>query len=388
MEPSRIKDPGLAAQYERGEVAWLRYISPITEHYAAQVTQRDYHGKRMAYWGHITPQNALILVALHNAGVDLAVGACNVDSTDDVAAAYVASLGVHVYGWQGMSQSEYEENKAIVRAFDADYLCDMGGELCVAYLDRKPPVIGALEATTSGLNLLKKHDLPFPVFDWNSIPLKDLLENRFHVGDTVWPVFGHVTGMGLTGKRVLVIGFGPVGKGIAARARSMGAVTHVADLDPVRLLEARHYGHETVSVKEGMARCHVVVTATGAEGVLGPDELVRARPGAILFNAGHTNREIDIGWLYRQPGRRIKAHIERFDLAGTHVFLLVKGSLLNLASGTGIHGVDMFDQYTAVMLLGMAWMFDGIPDHIQPGLQLYPAHLEREIAELAVRLHR
>ena len=117
------------------------------------------------------------------------------------------------------------------------------------------------------------------------------------------------------------------------------------------------------------------------------EHLGQVRPGAILFNAGHSNREIDIDWLYHQPHQRLKAHIERFDIGETHLFLLAKGSLLNLAAGAGPHGVDMFDHYTAVMLLGIAWMFDGIPDDISPGLQLYPAHLEREIAELSVRIH-
>jgi adenosylhomocysteinase len=111
------------------------------------------------------------------------------------------------------------------------------------------------------------------------------------------------------------------------------------------------------------------------------------RPGAILFNAGHSNREIDIDWLYGQPCKRMKAHIERFDLGKTHLFLLAKGSLLNLASGIAPNGIDMFDHYTAVMLLGITWMFDGIPEHIKPGLQLYPAHLEQEIARLSVEIH-
>jgi len=388
MDPSRIKNPDLAAQIDEGLLAWLRTISPITEHYARQIAQRDYRGKRLAYWGHITLQNATIMMpALKQAGAEIVMGACNVDSTDDAAAAFVVSKGITVYGWQGMSQSEYQENMALVRSFEADYLCDMGGELSVAYLDKAPPVKGALEATTSGLNLLKEHRLPFPVFDWNSIPLKDRLENRFHVGDGIWPAFGHVTGLGLFGRRVLVVGYGPVGKGIAERARDLGAIAHVADLDPVRLIEARHHGCEAVSLDEGLARCQIIVTATGVERVLGKEHLGRVRPGAILFNAGHSNREIDIDWLYQQPHQRMKAHIERFDVGETHLFLLAKGSLLNLAAGAGPHGVDMFDHYTAVMLLGIAWMFDGIPEDIQPGLQLYPAHLERKIAELSVKIH-
>jgi adenosylhomocysteinase len=385
MEPSRIKNPELAAQFDEGQLAWYQYVTPITDHYARQIAQRDYRGKRLAYWGHITRQITMLL-ALKQAGAEIVIGACNVDSTDDVAAAYAVSKGISVFGWQGMSQSEYQENLAIVRGFDADYLCDMGGELCVAYLDKTPPVKGALEATMSGLHRLKKHRLPFPVFDWNSIPLKDL-HNRFHVGDSAWPAFSHVTGMSLFGRHVLILGCGPVGKGIAERARDLGAIVHVTDLDPVRLLEARHLGCDTVSLDEGIGRCQIIVTATGVEGVMSEEHLRQVKPGTILFNAGHSNREIDIDWLYQHPHQRMKAHIERFDIGKTHLYLLAQGSLLNLATGAGPYSSDQFDHYTAVMLLGIAWMFDGIPDNISSGLQLYPAHLEREIAELSVKIH-
>lgn len=387
METSRIKNPDLAAQIDEGLLAWHRQITPITEHYARLIAQRDYRGKRVAYWGHILSQNTISMTsALKQSGAEIVLGACNVDSTDDVVAAYLVSKGIRVYGWQGMSQADYEENLAIVRSFDADYLCDMGGELCVAYLDKRPPVKGALEATMSGLHLLKKHKLPFPVFDWNNIPLKDL-HNRFHVGDSIWPTFSHVTGMGLFGRRVLVVGHGPVGKGIAERARDLGAIVYVADLEPVRLLEARHLGCETVSLDEGLARCRIIVTATAVEGVLREEHLRQVKPGTILFNAGHSNREIDIDWLYQQPHRRMKAHIERFDIGKTYLFLLAQGSLLNVAAGAGMYGIDQFDHYAAVMLLGIAWMFDGIPEDMVPGLQRYPAHLEREIAELSVSIH-
>jgi adenosylhomocysteinase len=207
------------------------------------------------------------------------------------------------------------------------------------------------------------------------------------VGDHIWPAFSYVTGMSLFGVRVLVIGFGPVGKGIAERARNLGAIPYVADLDPVRLIEARHHGCETVSLEEGLARCPIVVTATGVDGVLSGEHMRQVRPGAVLFNAGHSNREIDIDWLYQQPHRRMKAHIERFDLPETHLYLLAQGSLLNLAVDTGLYGTDLWDHYTAVMLRGIMWMFDGIPDDIKPGLQIYPAHLEREIAERSMKIH-
>jgi adenosylhomocysteinase len=387
MVTSRIKNVDLADQMDEGQLAWYRYVTPITEHYVRQIAQRDYRGKRLAYWGHITrPNTVAMMLALKQAGAEIVIGACNVDSTDDVAAAYAVSKGISVYGWQGMSQADYQVNLAIVRSFEADYLCDMGGELCEAYLDKNPPVMGALEATTSGLHRLKNHRLSFPVFDWNSIPLKDL-HNRFHVGDTVWPAFNQVTGMSLYGRRVLVVGCGPVGKGIAERAHDMGAIVQVTDLDPVRLLEARHLGCEPVSLEEGIKHCNIIVTATGIEGVLRADHLYQVKPGTILFNAGHSNREIDIDWLFQQPHRRMKAHIERYEIENTYLFLLAQGSLLNLATGAGPFGMDQFDHYTAVMLLGITWMFDGIPDDIKPGLQRYPAHLEREIAEMSVRIY-
>jgi adenosylhomocysteinase len=386
MTLSRIKDPGLAAQIEDAELEWLRHITPITEHYCHEISQRDYRGKRLACWMHIRFNNLPMMLALAESGAEIVLGACNVDSTDDAAAAYMAERGITVYAWRGMTRADYDQHMELVRAFDADYLCDMGGELSVAYLDRDPPVKGALEATTSGLNALREHVIPFPVFNWNSIPLKDRLENRFHVGNEVWPVFTEVTWMNLFRRSVLVVGFGPVGKGIAERARDLGAIVCVADLDAVRLIEAQHYGCAPVSLEAGLARCQIVVTATGRERVLREEHLRQARPGAIFFNAGHSNREIDIDWLYRQPHQRVRPHVEQFDLNGKQIFLLAKGSLLNLAATTGSAGADLFDLFTAVMLRGISWMFDGGAEGAPPGVQLYPSELEQEIARLSVRL--
>lgn len=387
MRSSRIKDAGLAAQIKESEMAWLRMVSPITDYYCQEISKRDYSGKRLACWMHITFNTPAMIQALVDSGAEIVYGACNVDSTDDAVAAYLAKIGVTVYGWQGMNQADYDNNLRLAREFDADYLCDMGGELSVAYRDRAKPVVGGLEATKSGLNVLKDHEIPFPIFDWNSIAIKDRLENRVYVGNEVWPVFTHVTWMNLFGRSVLVIGYGPVGKGIAERARALGADVFVVDRDPVRSIEARHFGCKPVSLVEGLARCQIVVTATGAEGVVGPEELARARPGAIFFNAGHTNREIDVEWLNEQPHQRMKEHIERFDLEGNHIFLLAKGSLLNLAGGAAATGTDLFDLYTAVMLRGICWLFDGGAGGSLPGVQPYPTELEQEIGRLSLKLH-
>jgi adenosylhomocysteinase len=387
MVSSRIKDPELVAKIDEGQLAWQRYITPLTEHYCQQIVKKDYNGKRLAYWGHIGYDLIPMLLALKQAGAKIATGACNLDSTDDTVAAYLVSKGVRVYGWSGMSQSEYKENLRLIRNFEADYLCDMGGEMIVEYLDKTPPVKGALEGTTSGLHQLRQHYLSFPIFDWNSIPLKENLENRFHVGEGVWSAFCQVTGLGLFGRRVLLIGYGPVGKGIAERARNLGAIVYVTELNPMRLIEARFHGCETISLEKGLACCDIIVTATGVEGVLRQDQLSQIKTGAILFNAGHSSYEVDINWLYSQLHQRMKAHIEQFEVGNTTFFLLAKGNLLNLATGAGPHGIDTSDHYFAIMLAGIAWMFDGIPYDIQPGLLPYPAHLEQEIALLSSRIY-
>ena len=132
MVASRIEDPNLAAQIDEGELAWNRYITPITEHYGRQIAQRDYQDKRLAYWGHITFQNIIsMMLPLKQAGAEIAVGACNLDSTNDVVAAYAVSKGIHVYGRQGMRDAEYRENLALVRGFEAEYLETMAPLLSV-----------------------------------------------------------------------------------------------------------------------------------------------------------------------------------------------------------------------------------------------------------------
>jgi len=278
--------------------------------------------------------------------------------------------------------TEHQQNLGELANGQADVLCDMGGELTAAFAGKNAQLIGGLEATTTGIHRLDGVDLPFPVFNWNNIALKDRLHNRYHVGDSTWPVFTEITGMGLYGRSVLVIGFGPVGQGVAERARAMGAIVFVVDPDPVRQLEAQHFGCQPITLEEGLSRCNVIVTATGRDGVVGTNALRQMRDGAILFNVGHGNREYDIDFLNKHPHVTMRPHIERYELDGRCVYLLNRGSLLNLASGTGGHGTDLFDPFSAVMLRGIGWLLDGGADDYAPGLHDYPQVLEREIAEL------
>jgi adenosylhomocysteinase len=381
---SAIKNLALASEMDLGLLAWHRHITPVTEHYCRIAEQSNHKDKRVVYWGHITFNVVPMLLALQASGTEVIVGACNTESTNDVVAAYLVSQNIPVFGWQGMTEAERVGHLQRMLEFNAEYLCDTGGELCVTYANKN--VKGALEATTSGIHLLQQHELNFPVFEWNTIALKDKFENRFHVGDGIWTAFNIVTGLGLFGKHVLVIGYGSVGKGIAERARTLGAIVHVADLDPIRLLESRHHGCNAVTLEEGLQQAQIIVTATGVEKVLHEEHFRQLKNGAMLLNAGHSGLELDTPWLYQQPFETMTNHIDRFTLDGKTFYLLTKGNLLNLAAGVGPQATELFDAYTAIMLRGLLWLMDGLPEDTPTKLQPYPAQLEKEIAELLLHL--
>lgn len=368
-------------------LAWLRHTHPVSERFGRLVRATDLSGKAINCWMHLLPDTILTLMPFVEAGAKVRVGACNPDSTNDRVVAHLRENGVEVFPSRGASADAYQAALARFAAEPADAICDMGGELIEATLRGGHTVSGALEATTTGLHRLDGLPLSFPVFDWNSIRLKDALHNRYHVGDETWPAFSAITGITLFGRSVLVIGFGPVGRGVAERARNLGAVVQVAERDPVRALEAQHFGCQVVTLERGLSQCAIVVTATGLDGILGEQNLAHAQPGAVLFNVGHSNREIDVPWLDVHPRTAMNAHIERFDLSHGPIYLLNRGSMVNLAYDGGFAASDAFDPFSAVMLAGLHWILTGGPAAIGPGLHPFPADLEREVA-LETARHR
>jgi len=379
---TRIQDIALASDVSEQELAWLTVIRPVTTHYSQMVASRDFSGRTILFWSHVLSDSMLVVPPLLEAGARVRMGACNPDSTDDRAAAWLAEKGAEVFARSAMPAAEYRDNLRELVTGPADVLCDMGGELTEAKANTGATPMGGLEATTTGLHRLRGVDLSFPVFNWNNIELKNRLHNRYHVGDSAWPVFTEITGMGLFGRTVLVIGFGPVGQGMAERARAMGAIVSIVDPDPVRRLEAQHLGCQPVALQDGLNRCSIVVTATGRSGIVGAEALSGTRDGAIIFNVGHGNREVDVDWLDQHPCTAMQNHIDRYQLQDRCVYLLNRGSLLNLASGTAGHGADLFDPFSAIMLRGIDWILQGGADGCPPGLHDFPLELEQEVAEL------
>jgi len=218
------------------------------------------------------------------------------------------------------------------------------------------------------------------VLDWNGIALKELIHNRHHVGVETWPAFSAITGLALFGREVVVVGFGPVGQGVAARARDLGAVVTVVDLDPVRLVQARHDGCRVAELADALRTASVIVTATGFDGVLAEQQLSQIADGAILVNVGHSDREIDVDWLNRHPSTSVRRHLDRYELDGRRVYLLNRGSLVNLAPGLGIGAPQLFDPFAAIMLLGLEAILRGETSDLPDGVQRYPHRLEARVA--------
>jgi adenosylhomocysteinase len=382
---TRVRDHSLAERWAAGQGPWSRVSRPVVHRVGDRVSTLDLSGHRISCFQHVAADTPLVLLPLVHAGAQVSIAAVNPDSTDDAAAAELARHGVAVWAWSGMTAAERDEGLARLAAEPANAVSDMGGELILAS-SRSSDALprAALEATTSGIHLLTGVDVPFPVFDWNGIPLKDRIHNRHHVGIQAWPAISDITGLAPYGRTVLVVGFGPVGRGVAIQARTLGAIVSVAEVDPVKSLEALHHGLRVVPLDEGIRTCSIIVTATGREGVLGSDQLRATRSGAILANVGHSNREIDVDWLERHPRQGVRRHIDRYAIGDGDLYLLNRGSLVNLASGAGLGVDELFDPFAAIILLGLSWILEGGADGSEPGLQPYPASLEREIAELSL----
>lgn len=363
---------------------WLRFTHPVTAHFAAKVRGLDLSGKQLACWMHLLPDTILTLMPFVEAGVSVRVGACNPDSTNPLVVDYLERHGVEVFDGRREPRELYDETLRRFVSAPLDAICDMGGELIEAATLAGTCVGGALEATVTGLHRIRPLKLSFPVFDWDGIALKNAIHNRFHVGEETWPAFGSLTGLSLVGRRVLVIGFGPVGRGVAERARDLGALVTVAERDPVRQIEAMHYGCRVQPLTAALAEVDIVVTATGIDGVLGAAELVQCRDRAIVFNVGHSNREIDVDWLDQHERRTMKAHIERYAIGGQELFLLNRGSMINLAFKGGFATSDLFDPFSGVMVHGLMWLLTGGASQVPPGLHAYPGDLERDVATVAL----
>ena len=355
--------------YPSGEkkIEWVRRNMPLLNGIRADFEQeKPLKGLTVGLSVHLEAKTAYLCRVLQAGGANMIVTGCNPLSTqDDVAAALVHgcddSAPMHVYAVHGCTPEAYEANIDRVLAHRPDILIDDGGDLVSGIMDRHPElkdhVLGGCEETTTGVIRLKAMEragvLPFPMMDVNDADCKHLFDNRYGTGQSVFDGIDRTTNLIVAGKTCVVAGYGWCGKGVAMRAKGLGAHVIVTEVDPVKAIEAIMDGFAVMPMTEAVRVGDLFVTVTGDRDVITAEHFAAMKNGAILCNAGHFDVEVDVKWLRENAleCRDMKPNIEGFRLDKNRwVYALAQGRLVNLASGDG-HPAEIMDMSFAIQAL-------------------------------------
>ena len=347
-------------------LAWLRDFTPATRSAAAALPSLQ--SERLLVVCHLDLKMVPYFEALLAAGADVYAGAANPATTRDEVAEHLGSLGVVVPARKDDPPDRHAALLTAAIEAGPTLLSEMGADATAATSGRLGTVRGGLEATGTGLSRLRPLDLAYPVFDWDSVPIKQGLHNRHLVGLMAASTFLNVTGLSLYGKTVLVVGYGPVGRGAADAARHFGAAVEVCDPDPAARLAAAYLGFPTPTLEEGLPRADVILTATGRDGAVPAEVLSLCKSGAFLANLGHTAGELPVGELRQHVVNEPRPYVERCEVGVKVLFLLAGGAMFNLAAGPG-DPYDTFDLVTTLMLEATGFLATegvGYPPGIHP----------------------
>jgi adenosylhomocysteinase len=311
--------------------------------------------------------------ALLARGAQLFLTTCNPQTVRLEVVNWLVKNGARAEAWYGMPPAA--SVAALQRALDwqPTHLCEMGAELTAAWHQRIPTPTGvqaSLEGTGSGISRVQSLRLSYPVFNCDNLPIKEGIHNRHMVGLTTWQAFFERTRLSLHEKHVLVIGFGPVGRGVADTARAFGGLVWIAERDQARALEAAYAGWEVKSLDEALPLADLIVTATGAKGVLAAQHFAQLSDGAFLLNVGHHADEIELAALRAYPHQEVLPFIEAFQISDRKVYLFAGGSMANLTAGKG-DSLNSFDLTAAVLAAGIGHIVQAGAT-AKPGVHLLP----------------
>jgi adenosylhomocysteinase len=363
------EDPGL-------ELEWLREFTPATR--AAAASLPSLSGERLLAVCHLDIKMVPYFEALVAAGAEVWACAANPATTRDAVAEHLDTIGVRAPARFADPPERHAAHLRAAISAGPTLLSEMGADATAATGGSLEGVRGGLEATGTGIGRLSGLDLAYPVFNWDEVPIKQGLHNRHLVGLMAANTFLNVTGLSLYGKTVLVVGYGPVGRGAADAARNFGAVVEVCDTDPAARLAAAHLGFATTAdLEEALPRADVLITATGRDGAVPFEALARCKSGAFLANLGHTSGELPAAGLSDHVVGSPRPHVERCEVEGRTLYLLAGGAMFNLAAGPG-DPYDTFDLVTALMLEATAFLATEGVDY-PPGVHLLPKNVQDRV---------
>ena len=323
-------------------------------------------GARIAGCLHMTIQTAVLIETLVELGAEVTWSSCNIFSTQDHAAAAIAKAGVSVYAWKGMNEEEFdwcieqtlffgEEKKPL------NMILDDGGDLTNMVLDRYPELVsgikGLSEETTTGVHRLyermKNNKLPLPAINVNDSVTKSKFDNKYGCKESAVDAIRRATDLMLAGKRVVVAGYGDVGKGTVASFSGAGAIVTVCEIDPICALQAAMDGYEVKKMINVIENADIVVTATGNKDILRAEHFKKMKDKVIVCNIGHFDNEIDMAWLEKNYGNtkiEIKPQVDLYTIDGVDIIVLAEGRLVNLGCATGHPSFVMSNSFTNQVL--------------------------------------
>jgi adenosylhomocysteinase len=392
--PSMIRDIKLAPDGHL-KIDWVSAHMPILNSVRARFEkEQPFKGKRVTICLHLEAKTAYLAKVIQAGGAEVAVVASNPLSTqDDVVAALVDS-GIHAYAWYGATAEEYKTHIHKALDFWPDAIIDDGGDLVATlHHERKEQVsniLGGCEETTTGILRLRSMEqegsLQFPMIAVNDAYCKYLFDNRYGTGQSVWDGIMRTTNLVVAGKTAVVVGYGWCGKGVAMRAKGLGANVVVCEVDPIKATEAVMDGFTVLPMQKAAQIGDFFVTVTGNKDCIRNEHFAVMKDGAILANAGHFDVEInkrDLNQLATSV-RIVRKNIEEFTFAdGRKVYLLAEGRLVNLAAGDG-HPAEVMDMTFALQALGLEYL---VHHHqsLQPKVYSVPEAIDQTVARLRLQ---
>ena len=354
-------------------------------------------GSRIAGCLHMTIQTAILIETLVDLGAEVTWSSCNIFSTQDHAAAAIAARGIQVYAWKDMSEEEFnwcieqtlffgEERRPL------NMILDDGGDLTNMVLDEYPELVseikGLSEETTTGVHRLydrmKNGTLPLPAINVNDSVTKSKFDNKYGCKESAVDAVRRATDIMLAGKRVVVCGYGDVGKGTAASFRGAGSIVTVTEIDPICALQASMDGYEVKKLKTVVSNADIVVTATGNKDIVNEESFKMMKDKTIVCNIGHFDNEIDMNWLetnFSEQKTNIKPQVDSYRIAkDKEIIILAEGRLVNLGCATGHPSFVMSNSFTNQVLAQIELWNNS--DNYENKVYMLPKNLDEMVAKL------
>ena len=390
---SAIRDINL---HESGKlkISWVKAHMPLLNNLEKEFSRaRPFEGVKIALSVHLEAKTAYLCEVLSSAGAEMFVTGSNPLSTQDDVAAALVHEGMSVFAVHGATPEEYESGLRAVISAGPNIIIDDGGDLVhlihTEYPELIPNVIGGCEETTTGILRLKARDrsgeLKFPMMLVNDADCKHLFDNRYGTGQSVWDGIMRTTNLIVAGKNVVVAGYGWCGKGVAMRAKGLGAEVIVTEVDPVKAMEAVMDGFKVMKMSEAASLGDIFVTVTGCKDVITTRDFWKMKDGAICCNAGHFDVEVAVSALREVATESYIArnNIEAFTLVnGKTIYVLAEGRLVNLAAGDG-HPAEIMDMSFAIQALSAKYLVDNknnLPSESGKMLLHVPVEIDAEVA--------